>query len=75
MTIGASTEADDCWGVVTKDNWPTQQNPFGNDSASTINLNTLFGLDDRSFVVRDPSNSGPPSSGSFGEASRLLAWR
>ena len=70
VTIGASTVADDCWGVVTKDNWSKQKDPFGNDSAGTINLNALFGSDDWSFVVRDPSDAGSPSSGSFGG----VAW-
>ena len=65
VTIGA-TAAKDCWGVVTKDNWSNQANPFGNDSAGTINLSSLFGFDDWTFVVRDPSGSGPPSPGSFG---------
>ena len=62
----AATAADDCWGVVTKDNWSTQADPFGNDSAGTINLNALFWFADWGFVVRDPSDSGSPSSGSFG---------
>ena len=65
VTVGGSAAAN-CWGVVTKNNWPDQTNPFGNDSAGTINLNGLFGSDDWSLVVRDPSDSGSPSPGSFG---------